>query len=473
MRIINTFVLFTLGVLPLTSFAQGSHYWTENYGNRSMLLSGTVNASVEDLGAVFYNPGRLGIIENPAFVISAKVYLWSKLRIEDGVDEGVDLKQSSFGGAPNLVAGTFRLPFLKGHRFAYSFLTRSRKKHDFFVRVEKEGDVTESIDGNELFIGKFNFDTDQAEDWLGLTWAPPAVNKFSFGLSTFITSARKSDLVEIDMNAINDENEGGYFSQNRGFGFDSFGLLWKAGLALDLPNINLGMTITTPRINLSGKGSALFEDYLVGVDTSGNGTRDDGLVYNFQDNLNVQYKSPFAIGFGIGIPFNKGTIHLTGEWYSRIGKYAILEMEPFVGQSTGDTIRFALVEELDPVINYGIGAEIRLSEVLTAYASIAADYSAAPGDNNRFTELQDQTNNSVFTTDFFKFGGGVTIDTKSLELTLGATYAGASQTLTQTIDFPPAQEDSSAKFIFNEWRFILGFSFPFADKLTKQLEGGN
>ncbi|MCK5702698.1 MAG: long-chain fatty acid transport protein, partial [Cyclobacteriaceae bacterium] len=100
------------------NYAQDGHYWSENYGNRSMLLSGTVNASVEDLGAVFYNPGRLGLIENPAFVISAKVYEWSTIRIKDGLDEGVDLNQSSFGGAPSLVAGTFSVPFLKDHKFA-------------------------------------------------------------------------------------------------------------------------------------------------------------------------------------------------------------------------------------------------------------------------------------------------------------------------------------------------------------------
>jgi hypothetical protein len=54
--------------------AQDGNYWSENYENRSLLLIGTVNASVEDLGTVFYNPGRLGLIENPAFVISAEVY---------------------------------------------------------------------------------------------------------------------------------------------------------------------------------------------------------------------------------------------------------------------------------------------------------------------------------------------------------------------------------------------------------------
>ena len=100
-----------------------------------MLLSGTVNASVEDLGLVFYNPGRLGMVENPAFAISAKVYEWRTIKIEDN-SEGIKLNKSNFGGAPSLAAGTFKIPFLKDHNFAYSFLTRQRSKIDFFTRIE-------------------------------------------------------------------------------------------------------------------------------------------------------------------------------------------------------------------------------------------------------------------------------------------------------------------------------------------------
>lgn len=457
--------------LASSTFGQDGHYWSENYGNRSMLLSGTVIGSVNDLGAVFYNPGRLGLIDNPAFVISAKVYLWSNLRIEDGVDEGVDLNKTKFGGAPSLVAGTFRFPFLEGHRFAYSLLTRSAKDVDFSVRVEKEGDITEAIDGDELFIGKFNFDSNFKEEWFGLTWAPPAINNLSFGLSTFVTSVNKSSLIELDMNAINDQNEGGYYSRNRRYSFESIAVLWKAGLALDLQKVNLGLTVTTPQVNVLGKGSTLFEEYLVGIDTTGDGNKDDGLIYNMQNNLNIQYKSPIAVGLGVGIPFNKGIIHLSGEWYNRMNKYTVMHMEPFAGQSTGDTVRFVLVDELDHVFNYGIGAEIHFSEKFAAYASIATDYSAVPKEIERFTELEDQTNTAVFQTDFFKFGGGVSIETKDIEITVGATYKGASQSFKQTIDFPPAQDNTTTKLIFNEWRFILGFSFPFAEKLTKKLDG--
>ena len=111
--------------------AQDAHYWSEQFGNKSMLLGGTVNASVEDLGLVYYNPGRLSQIENPAFVISARVYELSNVRITDGLGEGKDLKKSNFGGGPSLVAGTFKLPFLKDHHFAYGFLTRFRHKNQF------------------------------------------------------------------------------------------------------------------------------------------------------------------------------------------------------------------------------------------------------------------------------------------------------------------------------------------------------
>jgi len=197
-------VLMTLPFLQVN--AQDGHYWSENFGNKSMLLSGTVNASVNDLGAVYYNPGRLGQIENPAFVINAKVYEWQTIKIEDGIDEGVDLTKSNFGGAPNLVAGTFSLPFLKNHKFAYSFLTRQRTEADFFVRVEEEGDVVETMPGDEIFNGKFQFNSNMREEWIGLTWSYPFTEKFSIGLSNFISVINKSNGLLLNMNALGEMN---------------------------------------------------------------------------------------------------------------------------------------------------------------------------------------------------------------------------------------------------------------------------
>jgi len=73
--------------------AQGGHYWTEQYGTRSILMSGSVIGGAEDLGAVFYNPGRLSLIENPAFLLSANLYQLETLTFKNALDEGKDLKK--------------------------------------------------------------------------------------------------------------------------------------------------------------------------------------------------------------------------------------------------------------------------------------------------------------------------------------------------------------------------------------------
>jgi len=457
-------------------FCQDGHYWSENYGNKSMLLSGTVNASVADLGAVFYNPGRLGQIDNPAFVIDAKVYEWMTIKIEDGINDGVDLSKSNFGGAPSLAAGTFKVPFLKNHKFAYSFLTRSRTQADFFIRVEKEGDIVEAIPGNEKFNGKLNFNTTFKEEWMGLTWSPPISNKFSIGLSNFVSTINRSASLSLNMNALDENSKVASLSTDRKFGFNINGLIWKLGMAMDLSPIRLGMTVTTPRVNLKNKGSTLFEDYLIGVDTTGDGNTNDAYIFNIQNNLHTTYHTPWAIGFGAGIHFKKGVIHLSAEWYDKVPQYKIMETNPFVAQSSGDTLSFTLVDELDPVLNFGVGIELKLSDKNSFYASVSTDYSAVTTNITGFAELDKKANNSVFQADFYQFGGGFSTELKWIEVTLGATYTGASQQINRPINFPDEGDDpvfdsgNTSTLLFRQWKFILGFSIPFADKMKKSLE---
>ena len=104
-------VLVTAGLLPAAGKAQDAHYWTLQYGTRSTLLGGNVIGSVEDLGATYYNPARLALTSDLSFLLSAKVYQFDKVTVEDGAGEGVDARSSSFGGAPSLVAGTFKIGF--------------------------------------------------------------------------------------------------------------------------------------------------------------------------------------------------------------------------------------------------------------------------------------------------------------------------------------------------------------------------
>jgi len=272
LRLIIITVLF-FGVARLN--AQDGHYWSQRYGTTSTLLGGVVIGSVEDLGAVFYNPGQLAMAADPSFLISAKVYQLEKFKVEDALGTNRDLKDTNFRGAPDLLAGSFDFKSLPNHRFGYSFLTRRRSEFDVVTRAEIITDAVSSIPGDELLTGELQVFTDVKEEWLGLTWSYKASPKISFGLSNFLAQRSKADIFNIRLQALTNTNTVVIFNNNRDFEMNNLGLLWKGGLAFNFSPLTAGLVITTPRINISGSGSYLFEDFLNGVDTDGDGVLDD------------------------------------------------------------------------------------------------------------------------------------------------------------------------------------------------------
>ena len=162
--------------------------------------------------------------------------------------KGKDLKRSNFESAPSLVAGTFRLPFLKGHNFAYSFLTRYRFKNEFDVRTAAtEAELINDILYNEMSArlkSKSNF----SEEWYGLTWSYGLSEKFGLGVSTFGFQTSSGGALELQMQGLTDQKDVNMLNYIREQGFDAYGLLWKIGLAAAFENVNLGLTVTTPKI---------------------------------------------------------------------------------------------------------------------------------------------------------------------------------------------------------------------------------
>jgi len=112
----------------------------------------------------------------------------SNIKITDGLGEGRDLDKSNFGGGPSLVAWTFKLPFLKKHTFAYSFLTRYRYKSDFDVRASASQDeIVRDIKYIDL-SAKLRSNNSLNEEWYGLTWSHNLSKKLSLGITRSIFS---------------------------------------------------------------------------------------------------------------------------------------------------------------------------------------------------------------------------------------------------------------------------------------------
>ena len=60
-------------VLATNASAQDTHYWSQKYGSRSLLLGGVVIGSVVDLSGTYYNPGGVALLDAP-LILTAKAF---------------------------------------------------------------------------------------------------------------------------------------------------------------------------------------------------------------------------------------------------------------------------------------------------------------------------------------------------------------------------------------------------------------
>jgi len=177
-------LLFTFSILSVT-FAQQGNYNFNNFGNKSILLSGNVTGSVEDLAVSYYNPARLTAIENNSFSVNAKVYQLTQLRLNDAVGNNVTFNDSDFKGIPSMIAGTFKF---KNQKFAYTLMSKSSNETNLnYTTNLKTKDILDTFPGEERYNGTIRINSKFSEELLGLTWANSINERLSFGISTFIS----------------------------------------------------------------------------------------------------------------------------------------------------------------------------------------------------------------------------------------------------------------------------------------------
>jgi len=464
---LKTFLIFAISFTSVLAFGQAAHYWTESFGTRSMLLNGIVVGSVEDLGAVYYNPARLSQFESPAFVISGQVYELNSITIKNGLGDGLDLKESNFGGGPSLVSGTFKLNFLEGHQFAYAFLSRSRSTNSFSFSVNEFGDFVNAFPGDEYFSGEILSNNSRNDEWMGLSWSYPLSKNLSVGATAFYSNLNRASQARIQLQAYSpDSAQTGIYIENRSYSYNSQSLLGKFGVSWAKEKYSIGLTVTTPKVQAKGAGSTRYETFLAGVDTTGNGISNDIYVIDNQVDLNLMNKSPWSVAIGAGINLGKRSIlHLSGEWFAAVPHYTILQSNEFTGQSTGETLKIVVNDELASIINYGLGLEIYVTKEVSLFGSFATDFSPVDREVSRISEFDSFISDNTFRANIYHLGFGTDIKTKFADITIGATYASSKEDVKRTfaIDDGQGPVTTDAQIIYNRWRFLIGFEFHFLE----------
>jgi hypothetical protein len=433
---------------------QDTHYWTEQYGARSMLLSGAVIGSVDDMSAVFYNPGALGYLKKPELVLSASAYQLRKLNVKDAGGRGVDLGSSKINLIPNLIAGTFRFNFHGANKLAYSVMTRYRFDAEIQTSLVEEVDLDPDIPGDETVAGGLLSSIGVSEVWVGLTWARGLGQHLGVGITTFCAIRSQEGRDEFFSQAQTQADEFALLYDIDNFDATTYNLLWKAGLGLNLRPFTAGLTVTTPNVRVAGSGSATLNRTSVGIDIDGDDIPDKSFATDIQTDVRANHKSPLSIGAGAAWHFPRSKIHVAAEWFDGTEIYDVLELQPFVSQATGETVPRELRHKTDSVVNVAVGFEHTFSPSYSGFLGFNTDRSA-------YNPASDV---ATTTYDLVHVAGGAKLRLKKVRFTLGARYAWGDQTTERQLDLIPDVGDDAFESLeevtveFRQLTLIVGFA---------------
>ena len=167
--ILKRLLLLLISFACIYSFGQQGNYKFNNFGNRSILLSGNVTGSVTDLGLTYYNPSRLTEVENTGFAFNARAYQLSSLKLSNFLGDESRVSSTNFNGIPSMAGGTFDL---FGQRFAYSFISKTRTDNVLGYAIDKLNDnIIENYPDASAYKANVLLSTIVKDDWFGLTWA--------------------------------------------------------------------------------------------------------------------------------------------------------------------------------------------------------------------------------------------------------------------------------------------------------------
>ncbi len=381
-------ILFLTIVAATSLYSQNSHYWTQQYGNESLLLSGAVAGSVTDLGAVYYNPGFLSLQDSaPSFVVTAKVMQYTRVHLENGLGKNVNLEKNNLGNASGLIAGGFTLGFMPKSKFVYSVLTRRSQNIDLDYINHVNFDVLPISPGSEDFSSDITLYLESSETWGGISWSIPLNEHMSIGISNYMAIAYTNSLLSIDLNTLAADNHVVALNRIRQYDYLNFGMIWKAGLALKYPKFTAGIAITAPKINFWGQGYMYTQGILAGTDSNYTTQPEDYYESDYQQDIPAVLKSPLSVSIGTGFQIKKFRFNISAEWFDNVSKYTVMEPAVFMGQSTGEPVINNVVDELKTVVNAGFGFKYELNQNYDLYMGFSTDFSAASPSSKTFTDL--------------------------------------------------------------------------------------
>ncbi len=465
-------LLIILGICACSLVkAQDSHYWSQQFGTRSALLSGAVLGGAQDNTMIYYNPGALGLLENSSISINANAYRIGNIKVENALGQQADFESAQVGSVPLLAGGMINTKDQKW-KIGYAFITPVDFSFKGIARLEGNQDLipaNESV-GDEEFVAEAGITTKTSELIFAIGMGRKLNENWSVGLSNLFTvrshSYQRNFSTYVFMNDLERSLVGA--NQNQNVEYYNVRYAAKLGAVYKDGPWSTGLTITTPSLNLFGNGT-LASNIAIRNLRLIDENRISGVATARQAELKSKFKSPFSVALGTNYEKGRSSAGIAIQYYSGIDIYDIMEPTP------GAFVRPA---ELAPqiqsdaflrnragaksVLNIAVGYEYKLNDTFSLLFSGRNDMSYFDDELNEGTGIK----TTISSWDIYHFSGGVTVDRKNSSLSLGLLYStGNTGKYEQTGNFDPNNIDlvegtttiTNAKY--SNIGLLLGYTF--------------
>ena len=455
-------------------FAQDSNFWLSQVGNTSALLGGAAVNGTFDNSGIYYNPGSLAFVENPGVSISGNAFYYNVYNIVNGAGDGLNLKASGLTGAPSLVSGVIKNKKRPGLSVTYAIINLELSSTLFSVQNSMNYNVINSLPGEEQYIGIYKYHNKKREDWVGFGLARQYFDsKFGIGISQFVTIKTQNFLNNHSAMVFSEDQYGnkpiGSHTYYEDFTYSNIGLIWKVGVNYKREKFWIGLTITTPKVNVPMLNGSLLRNKYIDIPSQ------NELSYkaSYLNKVKTVHKTPWMFDVGSSFIGERHSIYLRFLATSRVEKYSLLKAgtgdEEFINLIPGVDDSFKTMQTaVRPVVNIAIGYTRKITDSFAFLGGLRTDFNAY--DEKRLPRQSNYVP-SIGYLNLYHLSAGTMWYQERYRFTVGFTYSlGYSKGELQQINLTSPSDETSLYGVrdystttgFNQIGFHFGFTYLFS-----------
>lgn len=397
----KAFLFILFGLVTVLSSAQDYHYWSEQFGTRASFLGGAATAGLNDNSDVYYNPAAMAYIEKPSLSISVNAYRFSTIYLNNVLGDGLSVKGHSLNILPNMIAGVLPLKKHPKLRLGYAVITKRFYENKFNYFHAHFADIIKSEPGNEIFLGSYYYYHAVKEYWGGIAASYKINEHIALGLSHYGAYRNVKYTNQYDLDVLPSDGGAGEISSVTStiiFDYWNVKILFKPSISFHYDKFRMGITYTTPTMNIVGRGN-VYRDFSV-VNLS-EVISSDIAVLDRQNKIKTTHKDGGSLAVGLSFKLNKNNwLHFSNETFFAAKEYYIFEHETspnvFPTSITEDEVinffgqqRFLSLKEKSKLVsNFGLGLESKVSDKLSMLFGARTDFLHNADPNFQFDRLQ-------------------------------------------------------------------------------------